>query len=50
MLWKRVPLNLPPYLLRVLDKLADKYGMDRNNTIRMCISKVAAEEGIKRDK
>jgi hypothetical protein len=48
--WKRVPLNLPLPLLKVLDTLADKYAMDRNNTIRWCISRVAELEGIKKER
>jgi predicted DNA-binding protein len=50
MLWKRVSLNLPLPLYRRLCKLMEKYGMDQNNTIRMCISKVVELEGIEREK
>jgi hypothetical protein len=47
---KRVPLNLTPAQLRRLDKLAEKLGLDRTNTLRYCLSRVADMEGIAQEK
>jgi len=47
MVLKHLNLGLTAAQLRRLDKLAQKLGLDRTNTIRYCISKAAELEGIK---
>jgi hypothetical protein len=43
----RINLGLTPAQLRRLDKLAEKYQLDRTNTLRLCIAKTAELEKIK---
>ena len=39
-----VGLNAPQF--KVLEKLAAKLGLDKTNTIRYCISRIAEQEAI----
>lgn len=47
MVLKHINLGLTAGQLRRLDKLAQKLGLDRTNTIRYCIAKASELEGIK---
>ena len=47
MVLKHVNLGLTAAQLRKLDKLAQKLSLDRSNTIRYCIARVAELEQIK---
>ncbi len=47
MVLKHVNLGLTAPQLRRLEKLAAKLSLDRTNTIRYCIARVAEMEGLK---
>jgi hypothetical protein len=46
MTMKRVHVGFTPVQMRLLKSLAAKLGLDLNNTIRYCISRVAEQESI----
>jgi hypothetical protein len=48
MIVKHINLGLFSLHQRLLEKLAEKWGMDVSNAIRQCIIKAAEAEGIKR--
>jgi metal-responsive CopG/Arc/MetJ family transcriptional regulator len=43
---KRVPVLIPTEMLRNLDKLAERYAMDRSSAIRYCLARTFEEEGV----
>jgi len=49
MAMKRVHLALSPAQLKVLERLAAKLGLDKTNTMRYCINRVAEQEEIARE-
>lgn len=48
MIVKNINLGLPALHRRLIEKLAEKWGTDVSNAIRLCIVKAAEAEGIKR--
>ena len=47
---KRIQVGFAPAQLRVLEKLSAKLGLDITNTIRYCVSRIAEQESIGRDR
>lgn len=43
---KRINIRFTPAQLRKLEKLAEKLGLDRSNTIRYCLARVMEIEKI----
>lgn len=43
---KRINIRFTPAQLHKLDRLAEKLGLDRSNTIRFCLARVMEIEGI----
>lgn len=43
---KRIQVGLSPAQLRILEKLSTKLGLDKTNTIRYCVARVAELEGF----
>jgi metal-responsive CopG/Arc/MetJ family transcriptional regulator len=43
---KRIHLSITPALLARLDRLAEKYGLDRSGAMSYCISRVCEEESV----
>ena len=50
MAMKRVHLALSPAQLKLLERLAAKLGLDKTNTMRYCINRVAEMEEIGRER
>lgn len=46
MAMNRVHLGLSSAQLKVLERLASKLGLDKTNTMRYCINRVAELEGV----
>jgi hypothetical protein len=47
---KRIHIGVSPAQLRILEKLSTKLGLDITNTIRYCVSRIAEQENIGRDR
>jgi hypothetical protein len=47
---KRIHIGVSPAQLKILEKLSIKLGLDITNTIRYCVSRIAEQENISRDK
>jgi metal-responsive CopG/Arc/MetJ family transcriptional regulator len=47
---KRIHVAIPPPMLKNLDKLAERYAMDRSSAIRYCLARTLEEEGITKDR
>lgn len=47
---KRVHIGFSSAQFKLLEKLAVKLGLDKTNTIRYCVARVAELEAIPRDK
>jgi hypothetical protein len=47
---KRIHIGVSPAQLKVLEKLSTKLGLDITNTIRYCVSRIADQETIVRDR
>ena len=43
---KRVQVSLSPAEIRGLDKLAEKYGLNRSSGMRYCLNKILDQEGV----
>jgi hypothetical protein len=50
MTMKRVHLALSPAQLKLLERLSAKLGLDKTNTMRYCINRVAEQEEIGRER
>jgi hypothetical protein len=46
---KRLHVAFTPAQLKRLDKLGEKLGLDRTNTLRYCLQRTADAEGIPAD-
>ncbi len=47
---KRIQVGFAPAQLKVLEKLSTKLGLDITNTIRYCVSRIAEQENIGRER
>lgn len=45
---KRLQVGLSSAQLKLLEKLAVKLGLDKTNTLRYCLNRVAEQEGLTR--
>jgi predicted transcriptional regulator len=47
---KRVHIGFTAPQFKMLEKLAAKLGLDKTNTIRYCVARVAEQEAISKDR
>lgn len=47
---KRVHIGFTATQFKLLERLAAKLGLDKTNTIRYCVSRVAEQEAVSKDR
>ena len=43
---KRMHLGFSPAQFKILGNLSDKLGLDKTNTLRYCVARIAEQEGV----